>query len=498
MSRFNRLALLFLVLTLLPISAVQANPEDTNYWQGTVTIQKVTRARQSRPGFNWVNNSSFYEFYGRQIHALGNGYAWEEVEFISRHEWQGDCYSQGQYWQDTGWEEKTLNYIGGKYVSEQKPFEVIAGNDFASIFFIQDGLYIKHEFNPGCDNSPPQVQFYYWSNGDHTFLIDENVPGDVSFDSTHILGYLDHGGHSIQLDPDWWETQTFTTTINLTEIERDTPWFSPETKGILWESSEILSRSAATQAVSAVYQGGRGRIHRAGGHAIVSIAASTAALVDGLLSFDPPDPNYTEIAVPVTPITSQQPILAQGDFNQAQADAFNALLTNLHQGIGLGRAMLTSFDRASGARAANDAYWVDQQLQASRIYADQYADLLEARPYLLQVLAQELQVNHDPQDNLTSQQLMEYKYTLIATGFSPEEEQLLAEMGVDERGKAEILIALILAELPSDTFEDSTAIFYPDFIADPDLIASTQTLASQLREFADGEDWKVFIPITFR
>jgi hypothetical protein len=41
----------------------------------------------------------------------------------------------------------------------------------------------------------------------------------------------------------------------------------------------------------------------------------------------------------------------------AQADAFNAHLTNLQQGIGQGRAMLTCFGLASGAQAANDRYW---------------------------------------------------------------------------------------------------------------------------------------------
>jgi hypothetical protein len=43
----------------------------------------------------------------------------------------------------------------------------------------------------------------------------------------------------------------------------------------------------------------------------------------------------------------------------AQADAFNAHLTNLQQGIGHGRAMLTCFGLVSGAQAANDRYWAN-------------------------------------------------------------------------------------------------------------------------------------------
>src|SRR5437588_4754923 len=71
-----------------------------------------------------------------------------------------------------------------------------------------------------------------------------------------------------------------------------------------------------------------------------SVVAGITAAADAALSVyynglarDPSDPNFTVIAQPDPP--SLPPITAQADLTAPEADAFNALITNMEQQIGL-------------------------------------------------------------------------------------------------------------------------------------------------------------------
>jgi hypothetical protein len=227
-------------------------------------------------------------------------------------------------------------------------------------------------------------------------------------------------------------------------------------------------------------------------------SAVVGGMVYGELAEDPPDPNYTEIAVPVTPTTSLQPVMPGNGLTQVQADAFNALLTNGGQSIGLGRAILTSFNRASGAQQANDSYWVEQQLQAARVYAGQLADLLEARPQVLENMKQALLTFQGLPFDITSEEMASYKYDLLTQGFSADQQQLLTELGLDAHGQGEVLNALLLSEFPQGVLPQDPIAQFPSLLTDPDLIASTQALAGALREFSEGQGWKLFMPTVMR
>src|SRR5215471_17629092 len=98
------------------------------------------------------------------------------------------------------------------------------------------------------------------------------------------------------------------------------------------------------------------------------------------LALDPSDPNFTVIALPVTPAFEQ--VVAGGSVTQAEADSINALLTNLTQSIGLAQAAITSINRANGAADAGNSFWETQQLQAAAQYAQQLSSLLGAQPVL--------------------------------------------------------------------------------------------------------------------
>lgn len=496
MSRVKRVCLVLFAFVLLPIGPARAEPKEETYWSGTVINKISSQSNVVNPPDPSHNYGGYtfakYERYVRKITALGNGYAQEEVWYTFRTEYTRAC----NYIQDPTWYGTQTVTRDGYSISVPKPFSVIRTDSWVVVGFVLtpvDAVTKEVDSCTGVETNgtmPIQTQALLT-------LTSEN--GEFSADSTEVWGYAPGYNDYLPAGPltatTGWQFNSSNTFYNLSAIEVDTPYLSQEDKAIYWKASDILGRTAKTQILSAIYHGLRGRLHRAGGHAIVSISASTAQLIDGLLALDPPDPNFTEIAAPVTPATSQQPILPGDDFTQAQADAFNALLNNLQQGIGLGRAILTSFNRASGAQLANDSYWMAQQLQAARTYAGQYADVLDARPQAFEDMKQSFGTDPDEQFEITSEDLAQYEYDLVTNGFSTEQEQLLIELGVDERGRAEILHDLILAELPQEaTLQDPVARF-PDLLTDPDLIQATQDLANSLREFAEGAGSRIYLPL---
>jgi len=90
------------------------------------------------------------------------------------------------------------------------------------------------------------------------------------------------------------------------------------------------------------------------------------------------------------------------------------------------------------------------------------------------------------------------RYDLVTEGLSAEQEQLLTELGVDELGQTEILHALILTEYPAAIPGGDIIAQYPDFLTDPALIENIQALAGALREFSEGQGWKLYIPTVMR
>src|SRR5262249_43531768 len=98
------------------------------------------------------------------------------------------------------------------------------------------------------------------------------------------------------------------------------------------------------------------------------------------LAQDPSDPNFTVIALPITPPFEH--VVAGGSITQGEAGSINALLTNLTGAIGLAQAKITSLNPANGAADAGNSFWETQQLQAAAQYAQQLSGLLGAEPVL--------------------------------------------------------------------------------------------------------------------
>jgi len=108
---------------------------------------------------------------------------------------------------------------------------------------------------------------------------------------------------------------------------------------------------------------------------------------------DPSDPNFRVIAMPVTPVVTR---ISAGDVSQPIADAFNAVLDNQAQSIGVMRAIVTSTNRATGAYDANDDSWSAAQAAAGVRYRVQLGALVQNKVALLENLQATLRNNGVP------------------------------------------------------------------------------------------------------
>jgi hypothetical protein len=199
------------------------------------------------------------------------------------------------------------------------------------------------------------------------------------------------------------------------------------------------------------------------------------------LALDPSDPNFTEIAVPVAPTLSQQPITAGDGVTQQEADALNALFTNLEQSIGLARAIQTSIDRAQGARDAGNAFWEGEQLAAAKNFAGQLAVLTDQQSGLLANVASALQAA-GVQQSFTAESIAAFQSQVALDGFPSFLTQAFAELGADGTLQEEIKQAFLTAD--SAEFAATGGGQFPASLTDPELVEGLHQLATSLTLFA--------------
>ena len=172
-----------------------------------------------------------------------------------------------------------------------------------------------------------------------------------------------------------------------------------------------------------------------------SVLTMLSILIRGL---DPPDPNFTVVAQPVTPSLSRQPVTAAQAGGQRQADAVNALLTNAEQAIGVGRAFITSVERAWGAFNAGDTAWETRQTQAARQYAAQLSGLFNAEPQLLSEIRDALQAAGLQQTRpLTASDEAEFQAQIGRDGLPSQLVQDLTDLGFDRTAQDELRQAIL-------------------------------------------------------
>ena len=164
--------------------------------------------------------------------------------------------------------------------------------------------------------------------------------------------------------------------------------FSPQTKST---ANVVATVGGVAAVLLGAVAAGLGCTFTAGALCVGLIVATAGGglswAIGGGVAGDPSDPNFKVIA---TPIVATIPSIVTsndtGGVTQAEADAFNALFANEAAVVGIGKAALTSANRAQGAHDAGDAFWEGKQTAAVQLYAAQLGALFGGQVDLLKSL----------------------------------------------------------------------------------------------------------------
>ncbi|HEY8158037.1 MAG TPA: hypothetical protein VIF10_04945 [Methylobacter sp.] len=205
---------------------------------------------------------------------------------------------------------------------------------------------------------------------------------------------------------------------------------------------------------------------------LTAALSTTASVLMGALAYDPPDLNYTQVAVPVpapfTPITSGNGLI------QSEADGFNAVLTNEANMVGLLRAMYITMNRSSSAEAAGDQVSVAKQVQAMTNFLLQLGQVLQNEAAVRQNLVVLLKASGFPTTTITPNDVFNLESTLAFSGWPSELQAFLVAIG-DDSSTIEAARRLIYVQ---DI--NTVAGQFPDFIASPTLIATLKAASQAL------------------
>jgi hypothetical protein len=192
---------------------------------------------------------------------------------------------------------------------------------------------------------------------------------------------------------------------------------------------------------------------------------------------DPPDPNFMVIDQPVVRTLPSQPFTTAAGLTQQEADALNAVFTNVEQTIALEQASITAINRAQGAMAASNATWVNNQTQAALNFGGQAGLSYAANPALMSNLVQAFQ-SGGVQVTFNANDIRQFQSTLAANGFSAGLMEAIGEWGFGSVEQAQLLQAILSTD-PQAAAALGTGAF-PQMLADPSTATAVQQLAAAL------------------
>jgi hypothetical protein len=190
-----------------------------------------------------------------------------------------------------------------------------------------------------------------------------------------------------------------------------------------------------------------------------------------LLALDPADSNFTNIQDPVFPSVSNLLLDSNSGLSQNTVDATNALINNLSQVVGVNNALLTALNRADGAAAANNVYWRTQQIQSAQTDSQLLSQLWASQPDLIQNYVNAIQ--SDPSLSsltITKSQVDNFQLSLRANGFSAQQLQMFADLGIDSTSQQIILQQLV--SLDPNSLTGSFSDLLSSLLLDPALNSS--------------------------
>ena len=210
--------------------------------------------------------------------------------------------------------------------------------------------------------------------------------------------------------------------------------------------------------------------------AFAALAAESCAAgaVYHNMALDPIDLNFRVVANPKTPPAPK--VVAGQGLSAAAAGSLKKLLSVLAKEIGLGRAIVTAFNRSQGAHVKKQTDWEKKQVRAAATYASQLSSLMLAeaklRPSVRRALSRSVEVSEEA--------AYAFQSSLVARGSLPATlGASLSKLGLTKAELSEVHAQLVVRNHP--TLYDGDAVAA---IADAlDLKLLRQT-ATDLKAFA--------------
>jgi hypothetical protein len=204
------------------------------------------------------------------------------------------------------------------------------------------------------------------------------------------------------------------------------------------------------------------------------LGASLLGFLTVLLARDPADFNFMVVAQPIPPAVPNLGLSGFPNANPALVATFTDLVKATADAIGLGRAIQTAFDRATGAFLKNAAGFQQLQLAAMGVFQQQFGEALARVGLDLRDLSNQLKTA-GAGFVLTRGQISSFETSLLSVGFSPEQLAVLQAWGASQSEIQDILNLFIVQNptlLAGDLFDrlDTTGLA---LLADGNDLAST-------------------------
>ncbi len=204
--------------------------------------------------------------------------------------------------------------------------------------------------------------------------------------------------------------------------------------------------------------------------ALVDAAQLIAAEIETRLANDPIDNNFTQVATPTIPSVPR--LAVQPGITKTVADAFNGLLANGEQTIGIGDALYISLNRAAGASIAGDTFWLNKQLQVVAAFEGQFGALLADEGTLLTGLQSALVSGGFPTLAITSSDVLNFELQVASTGLPMQLITGLQAFGANAATIEKVTNALIVQNI------NAAAGTLPARLADSTFLASLRIAAT--------------------
>ena len=195
------------------------------------------------------------------------------------------------------------------------------------------------------------------------------------------------------------------------------------------------------------------------------------------LANDPPDPRFktlikVKVRIPIVYSSTQTPQVA---------DALNALTTNAAQAKAYQAAVLTSIERAQGARKAKKKVWEQKQNKAARAFAARAAAALSRTPGLIRSLESAMQAVGYGSASMTAADAAAFQQEIRSSGLPKEITATLTTFGTPAKVKTQLEADLLKASP-----DELAAVSFPAILTDPGIARSIKSAAAVMRQLARG------------